>query len=66
MGKINKSVQGIEDKIKPLTLNISSTLWDSFKVLSASKGLTLNDYIVELISKEVESKRAALEALRDI
>jgi hypothetical protein len=66
MGRINKSTLGIDDKIKPLTLNISSSLWSKFKVLSASRENTLNDYIVDLITKEVATKAEALEALRDI
>jgi macrodomain Ter protein organizer (MatP/YcbG family) len=66
MGRINKSTQGIEDKIKPLTLNVSSNLWNKFKIVSASKQMTLNDYIVFLIEKEVASKAEALEALEDI
>lgn len=65
MGRINKSTQNIEDAIKPLTLEVSSALWDKFKILATSKALTLNDYIVRLISSEVEMKRDALTMLQE-
>lgn len=65
MGRLNKSTEGITDLIKPITLEVSGALWDKFKILAASKNMTLNDYLVSLVSKEVENKRDALIAIQE-
>jgi hypothetical protein len=65
MGRINKDLIGVTDKIKPLTLIISSALWDKFKILSSSKDITLNDYIIKLIEKEVSLKEDAIKMLQE-
>jgi len=64
MGRINKSNEGMTDIIKPLTLIVSADLWNKFKIITAAKGMTLNDYLVELIRGEVNSKSEAIKALQ--
>ena len=65
MGRHNKSTQGISDAIKPITLVVSAALWDKFKILATSRALTLNDYLVSLITTEVSNKADALSMLQD-
>ncbi len=42
----------MEEKIKPLTLEIDKKLWDKFKE-KVPRTKRLNDAVVELIKKEV-------------
>ncbi len=42
-------------KIKPLTLEIEDALWQKYKE-KVPRTLTLNDAVVELIKKEVDTK----------
>lgn len=43
------------NKIKPITLEIDKELWEKFKV-KIPRTISLNQAIVDLIKKEVESK----------
>ena len=41
------------EKVKPLTIEIDSELWNNFKRITP-RTITLNDAVVELIKKEVK------------
>ena len=45
----------MSEKIKPLTLEIDSELWNKFKE-QTPRTITLNDAVVQLIKKEVSRK----------
>jgi hypothetical protein len=42
----------MEEKIKPLTLEIDKELWDKFKE-QTPRTITLNEAVIQLIKKEV-------------
>ena len=64
MGRMNKATEEGSVVISPLTLKIDPQTWHKFKILSASKEITLNDYVVELIKREIETKDKAIEQLQ--
>jgi hypothetical protein len=45
----------INNKVKPITLEIDKNLWEKFKVL-IPRTKTLNDAIVELIALKIKSE----------
>lgn len=54
-----------EDNIRPLTLVIKKRIWDDVRLVAKAKEKNLNDFVVDVLIKEVESKKKGLQALRE-
>ena len=61
-----KNSQNIKDKVSPLTLVIDKDTWNLFKVYARAKDKSLNNFICELIAKEIKGKEDSIKAFKEI